>query len=115
MTELRNRTVNPLPEAAPTPRRERGVVKHLPRQKLNEDLGLEFPLEDWRGSEVPRNGQVLRHLNHFLHDAKGERSVLVSAKLTVETVKRCWVGANVKMACDRTLLNRVQALYKFMR
>ena len=115
MTELRNRTVDPRPPSPPAPKRLKGVAKHLPRQKVNEELGLDFPLDDLRGSQAPTNGQVLRHFSHFLQTAQGECSVEDAAKLAVETVKRCWLGANVKMAHDTTLTNRILALNKTMR
>ena len=86
-----------------------------PRLKINEELGLDFPLEDLLGAEVPRNGQVLRHLHHFCKEDRGNRDVKDAAKLVVQTLKRCWFGAYVEMACDRTLENRIVALNKKMR
>ena len=115
MTELRSKKVDRPPPAAPTPKRPKCVAKHSPRQKVNEELGLDFPLDDLLGSEVPKNGQVLRHLSHTWQDERGERDIKEAAKLVIETVKRCWLGANVELACDKTLVNRVIALNKKMR
>ena len=83
MTELHNQTINLLPEVPPGHHCERGLVKCPPWQKVNEDIGLDFPLEDLLGSEVARNGQVLRHLSNFLQEGQGEWSVTNSTKLTV--------------------------------
>ena len=115
MMELRSPTVDPLPKVAPTAWRVKGAVKRPPRQKVNEELGLDFPLTYLQGSEVWRNGQVLLPLSHFLQEGQGEQSVINFAELTVESVKRCWFGSNVKMAWDKTLTRQILTLYKYMR
>ena len=90
-------------------------MKCPPWLNVNEDLGLDFPLEDLQGSDVLGNGQVLCHISYFLQEGQGEWSIADSMKLMVETVKQCWFGANVKMACNKMLLYRTLALNKFMR
>ena len=58
MTELPNGKVDLLPLASLVPKHPKCTVKHSPQHKINEELGLHFPLEDLLSAEVPKQGWI---------------------------------------------------------
>ena len=72
-------------------------------KKVCECLNVGYPLDDLKEAQVPKSGQVLRHMAHFLNLNKGSGSAFSATNLAAKTVKRCWRGSNVAMASDRII------------
>ena len=78
--------------------------RHSQRKCIDDKLGLEFALEELRGSEAPRNKDVL-HLFFFLRrDGTGQHSSGSASKGVVQSIKGRWVGSGVEVSSDPTLV-----------
>ena len=89
-------------------------MRHPQQVKVCEILDLGYPLDDLKGGEVPKKGEVLLHLYHYMRSGVGNSNVLEAAKVTIKTEKSCWFGSNVAIAPDVTL-TRVLELHKLLK
>ena len=85
------------------------------RKKVCERLDVGYPLDNLKGAQVPKCGQVLHHMAHFLTQTKGSGSAFSAAGLAAETVKRCWLGSNAAMASNLMITKRIISLHKEMK
>ena len=84
----------------------------LDREPIDEELGLSFPLEAFKNSEVPRNHEVLERLFYLLAEGGvGQRSVNDASKLVVPEILARWRGSNIVTAHEHTLVKRVLGLH----
>ena len=90
--------------------------RHSDRKSIDDEFGLEFALEELRGSEAPKNKEILLHLFFFLkRDGRGQKSSGDAAKEVIKSIKAQWVGSGVALASDPTLQKRVDNLYQLYR
>ena len=90
--------------------------RHSQRKCIDDELGLEFALEELRGSEAPRNKDVLLHLFFFLRrDGTAQQSSASASKEVVQSIKGRWVGSGVEVVSDPTLVRRVGIIHESNR
>ena len=90
--------------------------RHSDRKSVDDEFGLEFVLEELRGSEAPRNKEVLLHFFFFLrHDGRGQNSTGDAFYDVVKSIKARWLGSGVEMATDPTLKKKVDHLHHLYR
>ena len=86
--------------------------RHSDRKSIDD----EFALEELRGSEAPKNKEILLHLFFFLkRNGRGQKSSGDAAKEVIKSIKAQWVGSGVALASDPTLQKRVDNLYQLYR
>ena len=90
--------------------------RHSNWKTIDEELGLEFALDKFRGRKAPKKKDVLLHLFYFLKcEGRGQTSVDDVAKLVVQSIKARWQGSCVTLATDQTLHKKVKELYSLFR
>ena len=86
--------------------------RHSDRKSVDDEFGLEFVLEELRGSEAPRNKEVLLHFFFFLRrDGRGQNSTWDAFYDVVKSIKAQWLGSGVEMATDPTLKKKLYFTY----
>ena len=80
---------------------------------IDDELGLEFVLEELRGSQAPRNKEVLLHTLFFVR--RDGSSSAAASRAAAASVKARWLGSAVEVASDATLERRVAKLYELYR
>jgi hypothetical protein len=60
------------------------------RKKIDSDVGISYPLEEFLGSDMPTNEEVLRHLHFQRHS--NNKTLSIAALHTARCVLDRWVG-----------------------
>jgi hypothetical protein len=87
----------------------RGVP--MSRKKIDEEVGISFPLEEFLGSSMPTYEEVLRHFHHQRHTLK--KLISVAALHTARNVLERWTGTiptNLILR-DVAVQNKILKLY----
>ena len=83
----------------------------LDREPIDEELGLSFPLEEFRRSEAPRNHEVLERLIFILTTRSGlQKGIEDAAKMVAGEILDCWRGSNIETSHRLTLFKKVTAI-----